>query len=73
MFFLSFSYLKNRYIGIVEVVKEFYQDPTDKVDKFVVVDVKAKKNLKNPVSLEKIKSTIKIIKYSTLLNKAGYL
>ena len=47
-------------IGIVEVVKEFYPDPTDNSGKFVVVDVKAKTSLKNPVSLEKIKMEKKL-------------
>ena len=47
-------------IGIVEVIKEHYPDPTDKTGRFVVTDVKAKKKLKRPVSLEEIKSTSKL-------------
>ena len=47
-------------IGIVEVVKEHYPDPTDETGRFVVTDVKAKKKLKRPVSLEEIKSTQKL-------------
>ena len=47
-------------VGIVEVVKEYYTDPTDKSGRFVVVDVKAKKKLKKPVSLEEIKLTPKL-------------
>ena len=47
-------------IGIVEVVKEHYPDPTDKTSRFVVTDVKAKKKLKRPVSLEEIKTTPKL-------------
>ena len=47
-------------IGIVEVVKEHYPDPTDKTGRFVVVDVKAKKKLKRSVSLEDIKSSPKL-------------
>ena len=47
-------------IGIVEVVKECYPDPTDKTGKFVVTDVKPKKKLKRGVSLEEIKSTPKL-------------
>tara|TARA_X000001036_G_scaffold309021_1_gene287710 strand:- start:121 stop:537 length:417 start_codon:yes stop_codon:yes gene_type:complete len=43
-------------VGIVEVIKEYYSDPTDESGKFVVVDVKTKKKLKKPVSLEEIKS-----------------
>jgi predicted RNA-binding protein with PUA-like domain len=47
-------------IGIVEVVKEHYPDPTDKTGRFVVTDVKTKKKLKKAVSLEEIKSTPKL-------------
>ena len=47
-------------IGIVEVIKEHYPDPTDKTGRFVVTDVKAKKKLKRPVSLEEIKSATKL-------------
>ena len=48
------------YRGIVEVVKEHYPDPTDNKKKFVAVDVKAIKKLKNPVSLQEIKSNKKL-------------
>ena len=47
-------------IGIVEVVKEYYDDPTDKKKIFVVVDVKSKKKLKNSVTLEQIKENKKL-------------
>ena len=47
-------------IGIVEVVKEHYPDPTDKTGRFVVTDVKTKRKLKRAVSLEEIKSTPKL-------------
>ena len=47
-------------IGIVEVVKEHYPDPTDETGRFVVTDVKTKKKLKRPVSLEEIKNTPKL-------------
>ena len=47
-------------IGIVEVVKEHYPDPTDETGRFVVTDVKAKKRLKRAVSLEEIKNTPKL-------------
>ena len=55
--FFYHSVSEKSIIGIVKVVKENYQDPTDKTNKFVAVDVKAKEKLKNPVTLEKIKST----------------
>ena len=47
-------------IGIVEVVKEHYLDPTDKTGRFVVTDVRTKRKLKRAVSLEEIKSTPKL-------------
>ena len=47
-------------IGIVEVVKEHYPDPTDKTGRFVVTDVGTKRKLKRAVSLEEIKSTPKL-------------
>ncbi|MDC0342848.1 EVE domain-containing protein [Alphaproteobacteria bacterium] len=47
-------------IGIVEVVKEHYPDPTDETGRFVVIDVKVKEKLKKAVSLEEIKSTPKL-------------
>ena len=47
-------------IGIVEVVKEHYPDPTDRTGRFVVTDVRTKRKLKRAVSLEEIKSTPKL-------------
>ena len=47
-------------IGIVEVFKEHYPDPTDKTGRFVVTDVKTKRKLKKAVSLEQIKSIPKL-------------
>ena len=47
-------------VGIVEVVKESYPDPTDKENRFVAVDVKATKGLDVPVSLDKIKKNKKL-------------
>ena len=52
--------MKKKIIGIVEVVKEHYPDPTDKTKKFVVIDVKTKKKLRYSVSLELIKSQKKL-------------
>ena len=53
-------------VGVVEVVKEFYQDPTDESGKFVVVDVKAKNKLKKSVTLEDIKLSKKLSKISLI-------
>jgi predicted RNA-binding protein with PUA-like domain len=43
-------------VGIAAVVKEFYQDPTTEDSAWVSVDLKPVKKLKNPVSLNLIKS-----------------
>jgi predicted RNA-binding protein with PUA-like domain len=43
-------------VGIAEVIKEHYIDPTDKTGKFVAVDVKAREPLKTPVTLASIKT-----------------
>ena len=69
--FFYHSVKEKKIVGIVEVVKTHYSDPTDKTNKFVVVDVKYKKQLKNPVSLEEIKlnkklSHLALIKQSRL-------
>ena len=42
-------------VGIAKVIKEFYQDPTTDDDRWVAVDLKPLKKLKNPVTLETIK------------------
>ena len=58
--FFYHSISEKSIVGIVEVIKEHYPDPTDKKNKFVVVDVKAIKELKHPVSLEEIKNNKKL-------------
>ena len=55
--FFYHSVSEKSIVGIVEVVKESYPDPTDKSGKFVVVDVKAKSKIKQAISLEIIKNT----------------
>ena len=58
--FFYHSVKERSIVGIVKVVKEYYPDPTDKTDRFVVVDVKAIKKLKKPVSLDQIKENNKL-------------
>ncbi|MDC3023386.1 EVE domain-containing protein [Pelagibacteraceae bacterium] len=58
--FFYHSVTEKSVVGIVKVVKEFYQDPTDKSGRFVVVDVKAIKKLKTAVSLDQIKKNNKL-------------
>lgn len=44
-------------VGIVEVVKEYYPDHTDPKGRFGMVDFKAVKPFKKPVTLKEIKAT----------------
>ena len=55
--FFYHSVSEKSIVGIVEVVKESYPDPTDKSGKFVVVDVKTKSKIKKAINLEMIKKT----------------
>ncbi|KAA0077910.1 EVE domain-containing protein [Tardiphaga sp. P9-11] len=43
-------------VGIAEIVKEHYPDPTDESGKFVCVDIAADKPLKTPVTLVAVKA-----------------
>ena len=58
--FFYHSVSEKSVVGIVKVVKEYYNDPTDETKRFVVVDVKAIKKLKNSVSLNEIKLNKKL-------------
>jgi predicted RNA-binding protein with PUA-like domain len=43
-------------VGIVEVIREAYPDPTDKEGVFKAVDIRAVKPLKKPVTLAAVKA-----------------
>ncbi len=47
---------EKRIAGIVEVVKEYYPDPSDASGRFGMVDVTALRPFENPVSLAEIKA-----------------
>ena len=69
--FFYHSNIGKEIVGIIEVIKTAYIDPTDKKRKFVAVKVKFKGKLQNPVSLENIKknkdlSHLALIKQSRL-------
>ncbi len=69
--FFYHSNVGKEIVGIVEVVREHYPDPTDKTKTFVVVDFKAVQPLKTPVTLETIRKEPKLgdmalVKYSRL-------
>ena len=53
--FFYHSVSEKSIVGIVEVVKESYPDPTDKTGKFVAVDIKTKSKINKSISLEMIK------------------
>ena len=58
-------------VGVGEVLKEHYRDPTDEKQVFVATDVIAKHPLKTPVTLAAIKAdarfkTMPLVKYSRL-------
>jgi len=47
-------------VGVVEVIKESYPDPTDETGKWIVVDFKAVEPFKRPVTLVSIKADPKV-------------
>jgi predicted RNA-binding protein with PUA-like domain len=51
-------------VGIVEVIKTFYPDPSDESGKFGMVDFKAVKALNKPVTLAEVKATPALAKMS---------
>jgi predicted RNA-binding protein with PUA-like domain len=58
-------------VGIVEIIREWYRDPTDPKEVFVAVDVKAVEPVTKPVTLAAIKEEPKLagmslVKYSRL-------
>ena len=69
--FFYHSNIGKEIVGIVEVIKSFFIDPTDKKKKFVAVQVRFKEKVKNSISLEIIKknktlSHLSLVKQSRL-------
>lgn len=54
--FFYHSVSEKRIVGIVEIVREYYPDPSDASGRFGMVDVKALKALNSPVTLADIKA-----------------
>ena len=54
--FFYHSVNEKQIVGIVEVVKEYYPDPTDASGRFGMVDVKAVRPVNRPVTLAEIKA-----------------
>jgi len=53
--FFYHSVNEKRIVGVLEVVKEYYPDPSDPKGRFGMVDFKAVKPVETPVSLKQIK------------------
>jgi predicted RNA-binding protein with PUA-like domain len=58
--FFYHSVKEKQIVGIVEIVKEYYPDPTDETGRFGMVDVKARGPLPRPVTLAAIKTHPKL-------------
>ena len=67
--FFYHSNIGKEIIGIVEVIKTAFIDPTDKKNKFVAIQVRFKKMLKKPVSLENVKKN-KELKHLSLIKQS---
>ena len=67
--FFYHSNIGKEIVGIVEVIKTSFIDPTDIKKKFVALKVKFKNKLKLPVSLEKIKKN-KALKDLSLIKQS---
>ena len=67
--FFYHSNIGKEVVGVVEVIKIAFVDPTDKDKKFVAVKVKFKERLKNGVSLESIKKN-KALNHLSLIKQS---
>ena len=64
--FFYHSVTEKKIVGIVEVIKEYAPDPTDKTKKFGMVTVRALKTLNKGVSLQDIKGNNKLTDFIML-------
>ena len=64
--FFYHSVTEKKIVGIVEVIKEYAPDPTDKSKRFGMVTVKALKTLDRGVSLRDIKENKKLADFIML-------
>ncbi len=54
--FFYHSVNEKQVVGVAEVVKEYYPDPSDECGRFGMVDIKPVKPLKEPVTLAQVKA-----------------
>ena len=64
--FFYHSNIGKEIVGIVEVIKKAFIDPSDKKKRFVAVKVKFKSLLKKPVTLENIKKNKELVHLSLI-------
>ena len=67
--FFYHSNIGKEIVGVIEVIKTSFIDPTDKDKKFVAVKVKFKEKLKNGVSLVQIKKNVDL-KHLSLIKQS---
>ena len=67
--FFYHSNIDREIVGIVEITKSAFIDPTDKLKKFVAVQVRFKKMLKQTISLKNIKNN-KGLKHLSLIKQS---
>ena len=67
--FFYHSNIGKEIVGIVQVIKKAFVDPTDKTKKFVAVKVSFVKKLKKPISLQNIKK-IKVLRELPLIKQS---
>ena len=67
--FFYHSNIGKEIVGIVEVIKEFYIDKTDKSGRFVAVTIQFKKKLTRPITLAAIKN-IKELNHLALIKQS---
>ena len=58
--FFYHSVKEKQVVGLLEVVKEYYPDATDKSNRFGMVDFRALKPVEKPVTLADIKATLEL-------------
>ena len=54
--FIYHSVKERNVVGIAEIIKEHYQDPTTDDDRWVAVDIKPLQKLENAVNLDQVKA-----------------
>ena len=55
-------------VGIVEIIKPYYPDPSDETGKFGMVDIRALRALPREVTLEAIKAEKRLAKMALVVN-----